>query len=45
MEKTMETIRMGLRRVQGLEGMEKNMETTRMDHIGTTLRIHSFIPF
>ena len=23
--------------------MEKNMETTMMGHIGTTLRIHSFI--
>ena len=26
------------------EGMEKNMETTIMGYIGTTIRIHSFIP-
>ena len=30
--------------VVGNEGMEKNMETTVMRHIGTTTRIHFFIP-
>ena len=28
----------------GNEGMEKNMETAIMGYIGTTIRIHSFIP-
>ena len=28
----------------GKEGMEKKMETTIMGHIGTTIRVHSFIP-
>ena len=28
----------------GNERMEKTMETTTMGYIGTTLRIHSFIP-
>ena len=27
----------------GNEGMEKNMETTIMDDVGTSIRIHSFI--
>ena len=31
-------------RVWGVEGMEKTMETTMMGYIGTTVRIHSFIP-
>ena len=31
-------------RVWGLEGMEKKLETTRMGYMGTTVRIHSFIP-
>ena len=28
----------------GNEGMEKKMDTTIMGYVGTTLRIHSFIP-
>ena len=28
----------------GNEGMEKRMQTTIVGHIGTTIRIHSFIP-
>ena len=28
----------------GNEGIEKQMETTIMGYIGTTIRIHSFIP-
>ena len=28
----------------GNEGVEKNMETTIMGYLGTTTRIHSFIP-
>ena len=28
----------------GLEGMEKKMETTKQGYIGTTIRIHSFMP-
>ena len=28
----------------GNEGMEKNMEIAVMGYIGTTIRIHSFIP-
>ena len=28
----------------GNEGMEKNIETTKMGFIGTTIRIHSCIP-
>ena len=31
-------------RVQGLEGMEKKMETTIMGYIGTTVMVDSFIP-
>ena len=27
----------------GNEGMKKNMETTIMGYVGTTIRIHSFI--
>ena len=30
--------------LSGDEGMEKKMETTIMGYIGTTIRIHSFIP-
>ena len=40
MEKKMETT-MGF---FGVEGIEKKMETTTMGYIGTTVRIHSFIP-
>ena len=28
----------------GYEGMKNEMETTMMDYIGTTIRIHAFIP-
>ena len=30
--------------VAGNEGMEKKMETTIMGHLGTSRRIHSFLP-
>ena len=41
MVKNMETT-IGFR--VGNEGMEKNMETTIMGYIGTTVRIHSLVP-
>ena len=34
----------GYLRLAGNEGMEKKMETTILGYIGTTLRMHSFIP-
>ena len=33
-----------MRKLAGNEGVETNMEITVMDYIGTTSRMHSFIP-
>ena len=35
---------MGFRVWGGNEGMDKNMGMTTMGNVGTTIRIHSFIP-
>ena len=40
----METTTMGTYRVQGLEDMKKRMEITITGYLGTTTRIHSFVP-